>query len=197
MRKTLHIENTPELKIAKNFLILGILIHAFTVVFREFPIVEFVLFILSFVFTTGGFYKLSKISRNKVLFKHYMFLIISQALILIVFNIMGIKIGAHLMKDSFLLGSFIIGLLVFGVFCFYCFYKIALEMTSISDSNFFILGFKGSVAGVVILLVGCLFVNLNYQLFYYISWCSFFVMCMGLIFFAVGIFTLKQVSYYE
>lgn len=197
MRKTLYIANTPELKIAKNFLILGMLINALMAAFAVFPVVGFVLFILSFVFTTGGFYKLSKISRNKLLFKYYMLLIVSQALMGIIFSIMGIRPGAHLMENSVLLSGFIGAMLIFGVFYLYCFYKIAIELTSMSDSKFFILGCKGVIAGVVIFLVGCLFASSNLQIFYFISMCSLFVMCMGGIFFATGIFTLKQVSYYE
>lgn len=197
MHKTLHIANTPELKIAKNFLILGMLINALTFALAAFPIVGFVLLVLSFVFTTGGFYKLSKIARNKVLFKHYMLLIISQVLMGIVFSIMGIKPSVDLMGNSLLLGSFIVVMLIFGVFYFYCFYKIALEMTAISGIKFFILGFKGFVAGIMVFLVGCLFVTFSHQIFYFLSLCSLFVVCMGAIFFAAGIFTLKQVSYYE
>lgn len=197
MRKTLHIANTPELKIAKNFLILGILVNALTVALAAFPIVGFVLLVLSFVFTTGGFYKLSKITRNKVLFKYYMLLIISQVLLGIVFSVMGIKPDANLVQNKLLLGSFIAGMFIFGVFYFYCFYKMALELTSISGIKFFVLGFKLFVAGIVILLVGCLFVSLSSELFYFIALCSLFVICMGAIFFVAGIFTLKQVSYYE
>lgn len=197
MRKTLHITNTPELKIAKNFLILGMLVNALTIALMAFPIAGFVLFILSFVFTTGGFYKLSKIARNKLLFKYYMLLTISQALTGIVLSIMGIRSSEHLMENTLLLGSFIAVMLLFGVFYFYCFYKIALELTSISGIKLFVLGFKGIVIGIVIFLVGCLLLSLSHQLFYFISLCSLFVMCVGAIFFAAGIFTLKQVSYYE
>lgn len=197
MRKTLHIANTPELKIAKNFLILGMLVNALSLALSAFPIVGFILLVLSFVFTTGGFYKLSKIARNKVLFKYYMLLIISQVLMGIIFSIMGIKPSADLMENKLLLGSFVSVMLIFVVFYFYCFYKIALEMTAISDIKFFILGFKGFIAGIVIFLVGCLFVTWSHQIFYFLSLCSLFVICMGAIFFAAGIFTLKQVSYYE
>lgn len=197
MRQTLHISNTPELKIAKNFLILGMLINALSIALGAFPIVNFVLFVLSFAFTTGGFYKLSKIARNKFLFKYYMFLIISQVLMMIFFSVMGIKPDENLIKNGVLLTSFMVGVIVFGGFYLYSFYKMALEMTSITGIQLFNLAFKSFIAGIVIFLVSCLFLAFSHKLFLLISLCSLFVICMGAIFFAAGIFILKEVSYYE
>ncbi|PAF54416.1 hypothetical protein BKH42_00425 [Helicobacter sp. 13S00482-2] len=188
---TLHIQDTPELKIARNFLILGLLINALVLLFFSLPILSLILSIISFAFSTGGFYKLSKLARSQILFKYYTFLVLDGVLMGIIAGIINTN---ETLKTGFSIGAFVV--LICAVFYFYFFYRICLELTKITTIDFFTLAFKGMIVGIVVFLIGCLFLSMG-EVFYFISIASLIIISISGILFVIGIFKIKKIVYYE
>ncbi|MDO7252902.1 hypothetical protein [Helicobacter cappadocius] len=187
---TLHIQDTPELKIAKNFLILGILVNALVYPFFLLPVVSLILSIMSFGFTTAGLYKLSKLARNQVLFKYYTFSVIDGILIVVIMSAMNLK--QMPLSPNFWFFTGILAVIVCGGFYFYFFYKICLELGKITTLGFFVLAFKGMAAGIIIFLFACLFFSMK-EVFYFLTMLSLVAFLMSGIVFIVGIFSIKKV----
>ncbi|PAF51596.1 hypothetical protein [Helicobacter sp. 13S00477-4] len=214
---TLNVENTPELKIAKNFLIISILLYFLNGGISLFlPHITFwwtLSWLLSALFLTlniSGFYKLSKLGRNQNLFKYYMLLIISTAIFTLI-SMIGFKLffGIWVLnindleptllsnsKDNFIFlgGLFIVGLFYIA-FNIYWGYKMSLELSILSKDDFFIKGFKIILVSILIAIFANILFSLNATISSLLFTISMLGIIIGILIFISGFFRLKQISY--
>lgn len=178
---TLHVYNTRELRIAKNFVILGFLFTMLDIIIRfSFPsvVLQIIVSLTSLAVGIIGFYKISKLARSITLFRNFSlstFINLTNGVILI----LGIQEVLKLFLFLPLLG--------FNVYWLYKFFS---ELSALSGDIFFINGFKISCFALVLLFVGIFDANR------FVLIASMLVVLVGFGCILLGAFRLKQITYF-
>ncbi|PAF47672.1 hypothetical protein BKH41_07220 [Helicobacter sp. 12S02232-10] len=217
---TLYIKDNRELRIAKNFLIISILLYVLYILIAVFSLSQlnssfsylsvflWVMKILCFSSNVAGFYKLSKLGRSSVLFKNYMFSVIGMvAFTIIIYLMFKIFFGVWVfdiqksqlemaLTDPVLSWIFLFaGIFYFGLNVYWS-YKICFELTFLSGDIFFINGFKIIISSVsVALLANIMFFVSENQISSFLFLLSMIGMLVGSLILASGFFRLKQITY--
>ncbi|PAF41752.1 hypothetical protein [Helicobacter sp. 11S02596-1] len=217
---THSIKDNQELRIAKNFLIISILLYVLYVLLialflsqgalhsSYLSVFSWIIKIVCFAFSTAGFYKLSKLGRSLVLFKNYMLFIVGAGVFSIatyaifkiffgigIFDMSQYDLQKVLANPAFSWLFILMGVLYLGL-CVYWSYKIFFELTCLSGDTFFINGFKILIASIGIALIANMmfFVSQN-QISSFLFLMAMIGMLAGSLMVISGFFRLKQITY--
>ncbi|PAF43904.1 hypothetical protein [Helicobacter sp. 11S03491-1] len=213
---TLHIQDTPQLRIARNFLIISVLIYMlssliyFLFLLNQKMITLTPLIIVSFILNMFGIYKLSKLGRNIRLFKYYMFLVLGSILYTLImallskifldtwnFDLTMLHLESSQDKGTLDWLRVLIGFLMMGyvLLYFYCIYKIASELTGLSGDKLFLTGYKIVAFCFVLVGIGLLLLTFSVGFAKILMTFGGIGMIGGFFVFISGFFRLKQITY--
>lgn len=178
---TLHVYDTRELRIAKNFVILGFLFTMLDIIIRfSFAniVLQVIVSLVSLAVGIIGFYKISKLARSITLFRNF-----SLSTFVNLVNGVILTLGIQEVLKSFLF----LPLMACNI---YWLYKFFTELSVLSGDNFFINGFKISCFALVLLFIGIFDANRLVLI------ASMLVVLVGFGCILIGAFRLKQITYF-